>query len=180
MLQDELQNMHVWKLLSKGTRSTLRKCSVTILPSAICRLQVMFSPKKRTNNWIHSWGVLNFVWKSEVFQILQKNGWYGAWLIYWSACRMVSPLKPIGRKANTIRKRKRNQRAEGLVVGTIATLRQAFGPQRSFQAISDMQLGTYKKLVRHMSSNKLHLKPLSFYMNTVEIRFSAWSRNWVG
>ena len=88
---------------------------------------------------------------------------------------MVSPLKPIGRKANTIRKRKRNQRAEGLVVGTIATLRQAFGPQRGFQEISDMQLGTYKTLVRHMSSNKLHLKPLSFYMNTVEIRFSAWS-----
>ena len=48
MLQDELQNMHVWKLLSKGTRSILRKCSVTILPFAICRLQVMFSPKKRS------------------------------------------------------------------------------------------------------------------------------------
>ena len=87
---------------------------------------------------------------------------------------MVSPLNQSVGKL-TLRKRKRNQRAEGLVVGTIATLRQAFGPQRGFQEISDMQLGTYKTLVRHMSSNKLHLKPLSFYMNTVEIRFSAWS-----
>lgn len=76
MLQDELQNMHVWKLLSKGTISTLRKCSVTILPSAICRLQVMFSPKKNDQKLNTQLGVLNFVWKSEVFKILRKHGFY--------------------------------------------------------------------------------------------------------
>ena len=74
MLQDELQNMHVWKLLSKGTRSTPRKCSVAILPSGIRRLQAVFSPKKLSKIEETVIGVLNCVWKSEVFQILQKNG----------------------------------------------------------------------------------------------------------
>ena len=77
---------------------------------------------------------------------------------------MVSPLNQSVGKL-TLRKRKRNQRAEGLVVGTLATLRQTFGPQRSFQEISDMQFEKYKTFVGHMSSNKLHLKRLSFYEN---------------
>ena len=72
LLQDELQNMHVWKLLSKGTISTPRKCSVAILPSGIRGLQAVFSPKLSKNE--ETIGVLNCVWKSEVFQILQKNG----------------------------------------------------------------------------------------------------------
>ena len=57
---------------------------------------------------------------------------------------MVWPLNilkhPLGKKANN--EEKRNQRAERLVVGTLAPLRQAFGPQRSFQETSDMHLKT--------------------------------------
>ena len=56
---------------------------------------------------------------------------------------MVSPLKNQSVGKLTLRKRKRNQRAERLVVGTLATLRQAFGPHRSLQEISDMQFEKY-------------------------------------
>ena len=38
---------------------------------------------------------------------------------------------------------KKPKKAERLVVGTLATLRQAFGPQRSLQEISDTQFERY-------------------------------------